>query len=697
MKKSVILIMAFLYSLVIVGQAPQLINYQAIARDTNGNPLKNRLIGLQFTIHDGSGSGSVVYQESDTATTNVFGLFNVNIGTGTNATGTISAVNWGDNQKYMEVGLDVTGGTNYADMGNGQLVSVPYALYAGSNGGWSLTGNSGTSSSTNFIGTTDTAALQFKVNNNPAGLIDAGNDEIYFGYQAGASHNGSQYNTGIGTNALYDNQTGISNVGIGQQALYTCSNGLNTAVGAFACYNNQGAIGNTALGYGALYQNSVNGNTAVGFRTMYLNNSGTGNVAIGYNTLYSDTNGSDNTAVGYASLTAAYASANTAIGSNTLIYTTGGGNTAVGYYAMELNSSGFYNTGVGYDAMMNNDGGASNTALGYYALGQNSSGNSNTAVGYAAGYTNQSGTGIAVFGTGADVTVDGLTNATAIGNEAKVGASNCLVLGATGSPYQVNVGIGTTTPAFPLDIEVANTGSISNYGYLNSSGGTGSHAGLQNPAISVYAPNGRMVCVEFDAISDKRIKKVVDISNSVNDLNTLDQLQVTDFKYKDEIAQGSQMKKGFIAQQVEGVYPEAVSQTTNFIPDIYAKPASCKYDHEKHELSIRMDARHNLNKGDKVRIITSSGNHDVTVERVNSKNEFTIAGWNETAADVFVFGKQVNDFRVVDYDRIYTLNVSATQELIKRVAALEQENEQLELQMQELKKCVEENGLKAEK
>ena len=40
---------------------------------------------------------------------------------------------------------------------------------------------------------------------------------------------------------------------------------------------------------------------------------------------------------------------------------------------------------------------------------------------------------------------------------------------------------------------------------------------------------------------------------------------------------------------------------------------------------------------------------------------------------VFVYGKQVDDFRSVDYDAISMLNVSATQELAKRNAELELE------------------------
>ncbi|MFM8487878.1 MAG: cell division protein ZapB, partial [Bacteroidota bacterium] len=56
---------------------------------------------------------------------------------------------------------------------------------------------------------------------------------------------------------------------------------------------------------------------------------------------------------------------------------------------------------------------------------------------------------------------------------------------------------------------------------------------------------------------------------------------------------------------------------------------------------------------------------------------FTVTGWNSSFTQpekVFVYGEEVNDFRQVDYDKIHNLNVSATQELARRVAELEAAN-----------------------
>ena len=116
-----------------LAQAPQGIPYQAVARDNAGNLIKNQPIALRFSIHDGTASGAVVYSETHSVTTDALGLFAVNVGGGTSS-GTLANVNWGSGAKFTQVELDVTGNDNYTDMGTTQMMSVPYALYAGSSG-----------------------------------------------------------------------------------------------------------------------------------------------------------------------------------------------------------------------------------------------------------------------------------------------------------------------------------------------------------------------------------------------------------------------------------------------------------------------------------------------------------------------------------------------------------------------------------
>ncbi|MCW3125556.1 MAG: hypothetical protein JWO03_1214 [Bacteroidetes bacterium] len=139
-------------------QAPQLINWQSVVRDATGAITPNQNVSLRFTIHDGSSSGTIVYQETASGTTNAFGLTTRAIGNGTVIQGTLAGVAWGNGTKYLQVEFDGTGGSNYIDMGSSQLLSVPYAFYANaagsSPGATGPTGPAGANGATGSTGPT---------------------------------------------------------------------------------------------------------------------------------------------------------------------------------------------------------------------------------------------------------------------------------------------------------------------------------------------------------------------------------------------------------------------------------------------------------------------------------------------------------------------------------------------------------------
>lgn len=111
-------------------QAPDKINYQGVARSSTGQPIVNQPIALRLSILNTSVSGTVVYSETHKVTTNAYGLYNVQIGTGTIVSGTMDAIIWANGEKYLKVEMDPNGGTNFVEMGTTQLISVPYALRA---------------------------------------------------------------------------------------------------------------------------------------------------------------------------------------------------------------------------------------------------------------------------------------------------------------------------------------------------------------------------------------------------------------------------------------------------------------------------------------------------------------------------------------------------------------------------------------
>jgi hypothetical protein len=111
-----------------MAQAPINFNYQAALRDGTGNVLTSSNVTLRFTIHQGSASGTTVYQETHAATTNEQGLVNLAVGTGTIVSGNISAINWGTNSYFLQA--EANTGSGFVDLGAAQFRSVPYALQA---------------------------------------------------------------------------------------------------------------------------------------------------------------------------------------------------------------------------------------------------------------------------------------------------------------------------------------------------------------------------------------------------------------------------------------------------------------------------------------------------------------------------------------------------------------------------------------
>jgi len=143
--KKILLPLLLAVSSFVYGQVPNQINYQAVARNSVGNVLPNRKITVRLSIRDVNATGTALYKETRTVTTNNFGLFNVAIGSpgADNSTGTINGINWGSAAKFIQVEVDPDGGSNFMNMGAAQLLSVPYALYAGNSGISTPTGSAG--------------------------------------------------------------------------------------------------------------------------------------------------------------------------------------------------------------------------------------------------------------------------------------------------------------------------------------------------------------------------------------------------------------------------------------------------------------------------------------------------------------------------------------------------------------------------
>ena len=396
---------------------------------------------------------------------------------------------------YEALTKNTTGGQNTAS-GSSALYENTTGAYNSAYGYMSLyknqTGHRNTASGRMSLYTNVSGAYNTACGMSALFVNDSGEYNSACGYAALNANTTGSYNVAFGNESGNVNTTGINNTFIGAAAnaaagLTNLSNSTAVGYNAKVTVSNQIMLGTASESVvipgkldvvsdisfsGDLYQNgslfvggatSLDGlsdvkaggtnftnsllighnntgslsaagsNVGVGKNVFDSLTSANGLTAIGFQSLYKNTTGGENTATGYKSLE---------------INTTGYHNMATGAFSLQKNDDGSENTATGTYSMTNNTSGSYNTATGLTSLNNNETGNYNTAFGYHAGKVNTTGGSNTYIGKGADADtgLTGLNYSTAIGYNAKVTASN-----------QVMLGTATEEVVCPNDLDVKGT------------------------------------------------------------------------------------------------------------------------------------------------------------------------------------------------------------------------------------------------
>jgi hypothetical protein len=180
--------------------------------------------------------------------------------------------------------------------------------------------------------------------------------------------------------------------------------------------------------------------------------------------------------------------------------------------------------------------------------------------------------------------------------------------------------------------------------------------------------------------SDKRIKKDFKPNIAQKDLSTVLRLKPTEYRYIDELKHGNQFKSGFIAQEIEEVFPSAVNTIVNFIPNIYQFPQGI----QKKESGILITTKnyHDLEKDDRVKIFNGTEETILTVLNVIDSVNFLVADNSALLESSFIYGKEVNDFKTIDFDAITTITVSSIQALVLEIKELQESFGEIKVQLE---------------
>ena len=266
------------------------------------------------------------------------------------------------------------------------------------------------------------------------------------------------------------------------------------------------------------------------------------------------------------------------------------------------------------------------------------------------------------------------------------------------------VGIGTNSPTHPLHVNgYVYRADFGNYAATywadNGSGRWNDDSnGTGNNAMSIKASHGILAMAGFWTKSDERIKKNIREIDDYSSLQKVRDISCVSYNYKDGTSRGTSLQVGFIAQQVMEHFPHAVSLDQGFIPDKLERITDASWN-ETNVISQNLvdisgvdisgvdisgidisgvdisgvdisNIKYKLFSQSFVDVsgvnyrfyvFDSSNNEQVELDIMgNNDNSFTFEKkWNY----VYCFGKEVHDLHILDKDKLFALNFSATQEI----------------------------------
>jgi len=278
----------------------QTFNYQAAVRDAGGNLVTNQSVGVRIRILEGSPTGTVLFNETHSVTSNAHGIIALPVGGGTAEAGSTSfgSISWSQLNKWIDIWVDVVGGTNYVQLGTSELRFVPYALYAvnsnqAANAGVFTTTTGVTSNANQNYVTDDFVFGSFQLNANGS-YNNAYNNRMFFdkskaAFRAGYTEGDQWDEAKVGN---YSIGFGKNSTAKGENSFAMGSNANAIADYSFAFGQNAGGFETYAIGIGQNARGFGKFSTAIGTN---LNANSFGEIQLGQYSTY--TTGSKTTFV----------------------------------------------------------------------------------------------------------------------------------------------------------------------------------------------------------------------------------------------------------------------------------------------------------------------------------------------------------------------------------------------------------------
>jgi hypothetical protein len=192
-------------------------------------------------------------------------------------------------------------------------------------------------------------------------------------------------------------------------------------------------------------------------------------------------------------------------------------------------------------------------------------------------------------------------------------------------------------------------------------------SGIENVSIKA---TGAIWAKYYINDSDQRIKENIrDVSDNAA-LQQLRDISCSFYEYKDKISKGSSTTIGFIAQQVKEHMPMAVSIQKEIIPNEMRNIQNPQWaiiiDSSEKTYKLTIPDLEDTSGNTKYRFYVSndpSGNGETRKEISSLEDDPKSFMFEDQWDNVFLYGKEVNDFHALDKQKLFALNFSATQEI----------------------------------
>ena len=242
MKKAVLFTIAvFCYAVTF----SQTFNYQAAVRDAGGNLITDQAVGVRVRLLSGGPTGTVIFNETHTVTSNAYGIIDLPVGEGIvdgNFT-SFHSLGWSNTDLWIDIWADITGGTNYVQLGTSQFRYVPYAMYAI---------NSGNAANANHV---------FGITNNVVSNESGNNIQDDFVFGSSQLDNNGTFNPAFGNRMFFDKSKAAFRAGyttqdqwdeakVGDYSVALGEGGIASGRGAFSMGRNANATGLESFAFG---------------------------------------------------------------------------------------------------------------------------------------------------------------------------------------------------------------------------------------------------------------------------------------------------------------------------------------------------------------------------------------------------------------------------------------------------------------